>query len=191
MEEKKMIINGHEAVDLGLSVKWATCNIGASRPEEYGDYFAWGETKPKDKYSYENYMFYNATNGSHLIHTGAIISGTKFDAVHKLWGEDWRMPTEWDLYELLRECSWERAIINGGKGYRVIGPNGNCIFLPAEKWNPRYNENEGVQYWTGSFSDDDSHWDALCLCPDFDNDEIYSTYVEPYDGLLIRPVKNK
>ena len=51
MEEKKIIINGHEAVDLGLSLRWATCNIGANRPEEFGDHFAWGETEPKDEYS--------------------------------------------------------------------------------------------------------------------------------------------
>ncbi len=71
---KHKLINGHEAVDLGLpsGTLWATCNVGASSPEELGDYFAWGETKPKEKYSDENYMFYNPTNGCKYVHTGLV-----------------------------------------------------------------------------------------------------------------------
>lgn len=70
MEEIQNIINGHEAVDLGLSVKWATCNIGASNPEEYGDYFAFGETEPKDEYTEENYMLYGIPHGEVYIGIG-------------------------------------------------------------------------------------------------------------------------
>ena len=102
-----IIINGHEAVDLGLSVKWATCNIGASNPEEYGDYFAFGETEPKVEYTEENYMLYGIPHGEAYIGIGKIISGTEYDAASKQWGDDWRMPTEEKLYELLSFCSWQ------------------------------------------------------------------------------------
>lgn len=86
MEEKEIIINGHEAVDLGLSVKWATCNIGATKPEECGDYFAWGETSPKDVYTEEAYLYYDAANNRKLIDIGTEISGTEYDAARKQWG---------------------------------------------------------------------------------------------------------
>ena len=74
MEKEKIIINSHVAVDLGLSVKWATCNIGASNPEEYGDYFAFGETEPKDEYTEENYMLYGIPHGKAYIDIGKTIS---------------------------------------------------------------------------------------------------------------------
>ena len=86
MEEKKIIINGHEVVDLGLSVNWATCNIGATKPEECGDYFAWGETSPKDVYTEETYLYYNAANNRKVIDIGTEISGTEYDAARKQWG---------------------------------------------------------------------------------------------------------
>lgn len=185
MEKKKIIINGHEAVDLGLSVKWATCNIGANNPEEYGDYFAFGETEPKDEYTEENYMLYGIPHGETYIGIGKIISGTEYDAVSKQWGDDWRMPTEEELYELLNFCSWQWMTKNGVNGYRVIGPNGNSIFLPAAgTFNSEHNE--CGCYWTGSFSDEDCHWDAMCL--QFDESYHYSNYAQPDEGLVIRPV---
>ena len=107
MEEKEIIINGHKAVDLGLSVKWATCNIGATKPEECGDYFAWGETSPKEVYTEETYLYYDAANNRKLIDIGTEISGTEYDAARKQWGDDWRMPAEEELYELLRDCLWQ------------------------------------------------------------------------------------
>jgi hypothetical protein len=185
MEENKIIINGHEAVDLGLSVKWATCNIGANRLEECGDYFAWGETSPKDVYTEESYLYYDVANNRKLIDIGAEISGTEYDAASKQWGDDWRMPTEEELYELLSYCSWQWITINGVNGYKVIGPNGNSIFLPAAgTFNSEHNE--CGCYWTGSFSDEDCHWDALNL--QFDEFYHYSSYAQSYEGLVIRPV---
>jgi hypothetical protein len=180
-------------VDLGLSVKWATCNIGATKPEECGDYFAWGETSPKNVYTEETYLYYDAANNRKLIDIGTEISGTEYDAARKQWGDDWRMPAEEELYELLRDCLWQWFTINGVNGYKVIGPNGNSIFLPAAGTSdPEYPEyNECGYYWTGFFSDEDCHWDALCL--KFDDDEFghYSTYPNPYEGLTIRPVTDK
>ena len=188
MEEKEIIINGHEAVDLGLSVKWATCNIGATKPEECGDYFAWGETSPKDVYTEETYLYYDAANNRKLIDIGTEISGTEYDAASKQWGDEWRMPAEEELYKLLSCCSWQWITINGVNGYEVVGPNGNSIFLPAAgTFNSEHNE--CGYYWTGSFSDEDCHWDAMCL--QFDDEfefSHYSNYAQPDEGLVIRPV---
>ena len=118
------IENGHEWVDLGLSVKWATCNVGAKTAEEYGNYYAWGETKPKDEYSSDNSVTYNQSISD--------FSGNpQYDAATANWGGDWRMPTKAEMNELESKCTWEWIKQNGVRGYKVTGPNGNFIFLPA------------------------------------------------------------
>lgn len=119
---------GVEAVDLGLTVKWASCNIGASKPWEYGNYYAWGETEPKTTYEKETYQFWN--NGEY-INIGNEISNTKYDVAHVKWGGKWRMPTAGELMDLITNCTWENVTMNGINGYRVTGRNGNSIFLPA------------------------------------------------------------
>lgn len=130
----------HEYVDLGLSVKWATCNVGASKPEHYGDYFAWGETKPKFEYSWSNYLSSIRNDrdcGTDLdplkdyaYPNNKSIAGTQYDAATKNWGGTWRMPTKEEMDELLTKCKWTWTTLNGIAGYKVEG-NGNSIFLPA------------------------------------------------------------
>lgn len=117
-------INGHEYVDLGLSVKWATCNVGAHSPSDYGDYYAWGETKPKKNYTQEN----SETVGKDLED---IAGNSSYDVARDSWGGTWRLPTEADMRELVDKCEWEWTTQEGYNGYRVTGPNGNSIFLPA------------------------------------------------------------
>lgn len=117
-------INGHEYVDLGLSVKWATCNIGASAPEEPGSYFAWGETTPKDKYTKGNCLYFSSDIGN-------ISKSSKHDAAQAAWGIGWRMPTEKELVELKDRCKWTKEVLNGFVGFRITGPNGNSVFLPS------------------------------------------------------------
>lgn len=112
-----------EAVDLGLSVKWASFNIGANRPEMFGHYFSWAETAPKDRYIHENYTISNKFMED--------ISGTEKDAARVNWGGDWRMPTKAEMQELVDDCDWEWSLLNGVQGMRVTGPSGNSIFLPA------------------------------------------------------------
>ena len=132
------IHNGHEYVDLGLSVKWATCNVGANKPEEYGDYFAWGEVKPKEVYDWSTYKWCNGSEESLTKYDGYfdISFDISFelelsdDVAHTNWGGDWRMPTAEDFIELIGQCTWTRATLNGVKGRKVTGPNGNSIFLP-------------------------------------------------------------
>ena len=116
-------INGHGYVDLGLSVKWATCNVGASSPEDYGDYYAWGETSVKTSYTEDNCSTYGESIGD--------IGGTSRDVAHVKWDGSWRMPTEAEFEELIDRCTWTWTTRGGKSGYKVTGPSGKSIFLPA------------------------------------------------------------
>ncbi|MBQ4525000.1 MAG: hypothetical protein IJA00_02845 [Bacteroidaceae bacterium] len=129
-----------EAVDLGLSVKWATCNVGASKPEEYGGYYAWGETEEKSDYNLETYKWGNGTdffmtkyctNSNHGIVDNKIVLDPEDDVAHVKWGGSWRMPTISEFKELIDNCTLEWTTYNGVNGQLVTGPNGNSIFLPA------------------------------------------------------------
>lgn len=120
----------YKKVDLGLSVCWAEHNVGASSPEKYGDHFAWGETEPKSNYTEETYKYYDKTKKTY-IDIGEDISGTKYDVARAQWGGNWRMPRLEEIKELINKCSWQWTELKGIKGYKVTGPNGNSIFLPA------------------------------------------------------------
>ena len=128
-----------EAVDLGVSVKWATCNLGATKPEEYGNYYAWGETTTKSTYSWSTYKYgsdYNAltkycTDSDYGTVDNKTILEAADDAAAQNWGSNWRMPTidEWE--ELREKCTWTWTTKNSVNGYEVKATNGNSIFLPA------------------------------------------------------------
>ena len=124
--KKSNVHEGHEWVDLGLpsGLKWATCNIGASCPEEYGDYFAWGETATKSIYDYDNCASIDKFWGD-------IGGNSSRDAARANWGGNWRMPTVEEYQELIDNCTWTWTTQNGNRGYKVTGPNGNSIYLPA------------------------------------------------------------
>ena len=130
------MVNGHEYVDLGLpsGLKWATCNVGANKPEDYGDYFAWGETMTKETYTEYNCPTYGLSK-SELQSQGYVDSEgnitSQYDTARAKWGGKWRMPTKAELQELLDKCTWSLMSQNGVEGYKVTGPNGNSIFLPA------------------------------------------------------------
>lgn len=141
--------NDHEWVDLGLSVKWATCNVGASSPEEYGDYYAWGETTTKSSYYESNSKTYGHDMGS-------IASNPSYDAARANRGGNWRMPTEEEMLELINRCTWTWATKNGHYGYEVTGPNKKSIFLPAA--GTLYGESldfagESGYYWSATPDD--------------------------------------
>ena len=143
--------NGHAYVDLGLpsGLKWATCNVGANSPEEYGNYYAWGEVEPKGEYNWGTYKWATATWVSYReewyletltkyctdSYYGTVDDKTvldpKDDAAAVNMGGSWRMPTYYELVELKTECTWTWTTLNGINGYNVEGPNGNSIFLPA------------------------------------------------------------
>ncbi len=132
-------INGHGYVDLGLpsGLKWATCNVGASSPADYGNYYAWGETNTKSSYDESNSLTYGKSK-SELQSAGIInSSGTltmSHDAARANWGGTWRMPTEAELQELLDRCNWTWTIYGGHNGHKVTGPNGRSIFVPAASY---------------------------------------------------------
>ena len=142
-------INGHEYVDLGLSVKWATCNVGATQPHEYGDYYAWGETTIKNSYTIDN----SKTRGKNM---GDISGNPNYDAATANWGSGWRTPTYAEMKELYEKCTWIWTTENGINGYKVTSPNGNSIFLPAA--GEIYYQSNGCDsdfgyYWTSTPED--------------------------------------
>lgn len=119
-------ISGHGYVDLGLpsGLKWATCNVGASSPSDYGHYYAWGETSTKSEYTVEN----SKTDCKSM---GDIGGNASYDAVRANWGGSWRLPTEAEFNELDNLCTWTWTSQDGHNGYLAQGPNGNSIFFPA------------------------------------------------------------
>jgi len=141
-------VSAGQVVDLGLSVYWASCNVGAEKPEEYGDFYAWGETKPKSSYYTKNYSFYNAELDQ-IINIGEDISRTEYDAATMKLGTDWRMPTNAEMQELIDNCAWEWIVVSGVRGYKVTAKNGNSIFLPAAGFKSdtqHYDNNTGLYY---------------------------------------------
>ena len=156
--------NNHEYVDLGLSVKWATCNVGANSPEAYGDYFAWGETETKSEYTEENCPTYGLSISelqSQGYIDGAGYLNPQYDAAAANWGGDWRMPTYDELNELISKCNWMWTTQNGVKGYKVTSKtNGNSIFLPVAGYRSGSSlkgaGNYG-HYWSSSRSSDGAY----------------------------------
>ena len=152
----------HEWVDLGLpsGTLWATMNVGANSPEDYGDYFAWGETEPKEVYNWETYKWGDGssreltkycTKSSYGTVDGKTELDPEDDAAQVNWGPSWRMPTLEQLDELCNYCTWHWTQTNGVNGYQLIGPNGNAIFLPAADCrHDDYPDAEGlfVNYWS-------------------------------------------
>ena len=178
-------------VDLGLSVLWAAYNVGASSPEEYGGYYAWGETKEKSSYTWENYKFYNpSTDVFDFI--GLEISGTLYDVAHVKWGDGARMPTLTEVEELVDNCTFKYGTYNGVKGNYLTGPNGNSIFLPFV--GKRINDDldyEGLYcyFWSGTYDDNIIGYCAYFLyC--FKGDGLWS-YNDCYYGQSVRPVTEK
>ena len=166
--------NGHEWVDLGLSVKWATCNVGASTPEGYGNYYAWGETTTKSTYNSFTYTY--SSNPTTLL--------LNRDAVAVNWGGNWRMPTLDELKELKEKCKWTWT----RRGYTVTGPNGNSIFLPAagcRYYSDLDNAGSYGNYWSGSLSTDVSGY-AYGLY--FNSDNVGWSYNYRYSGQSVRGV---
>lgn len=199
--------NHVHAVDLGLSVRWACCNVDASAPEEYGGFYAWGETEEKsnyNEYTYEHVTVHRDTtidgNSTYIqttmkyAHIGSNISGTRYDVAHVKWGKGWRMPTRNELEELFRECTWEWVMRNGAKGMLFTGPNGNSIFLPAAGYHwglghmesEYYDEGSCGVYQSGTLTSPDSGQFAI---------NIYSGMISHgadrrHSGYSIRPVKD-
>jgi thiol-disulfide isomerase/thioredoxin len=142
-----------DMVDLGLSVKWASFNLGASQPEEYGNYYAWGETEPKENYWWTTYKWGDSVGLTKYDADGATdLSDYDYedDAAFVKLGSKWRIPTVEEFDELVSKCTWVWEKRNGVSGYRVTGPNGNAIFFPAAGYYS-YSDGNPTAGWVGEY----------------------------------------
>lgn len=178
-----------KGVDLGLSVKWATYNLGAKSETEPGSYFSWGSTAAGSDFSLSQCQWYDASSGKFNI-PSTEISNTDNDAAVKLWGGTWRMPTEDEIDELVKNCTWTKT----DGGFKIKGTNGNEIFLPFTGFylgTSLTSENK-CYYWSGSYNalpiHTDDYW-AYYLCNTNSDPTLLSTYI--YNGMCIRPVCTK
>ena len=176
-------INGHEYVDLGLGVKWATCNVGAEKPSDYGDYYAWGEIETKDEYSPDNC----STTGKEI---GDFSGNPEYDVAAAKWGGTWRMPTADEFTELINNCTMESAEQDGVLGVKVTGPNGNSIFLPlGGSWvrfiPPSYDF--AGYYWSSSPYGDNLERATYMFVQDFGSITFYNLR---HIGINVRPVSD-
>jgi len=204
-ESDNEILHVCEAVDLGLSVKWATCNVGAEKPEDYGEYYAWGETQPKISYSFDNYKWgsaFNLTKYNTNSSWGAVdyktVLDSEDDVAHVLlWGGSWRMPTDAEWSELCTNCTWtwtDNYNGTGVKGRIVTAPNGNSIFLPAAGYQDDTDLNNvgsGGYYWSSSLWSSslyNYHATGRATYVYFNSDSFSRDDINRYYGLSIRPV---
>ncbi len=176
----------HEYVDLGLpsGTLWATCNVGANAPEEYGHYFAWGETELKGDFTWETYKWCNGTSRSMTKYCtkssyGTIDNKTELepedDAAQVNWGPSWRMPSQEQINELMNNCSREMTTVNGVNGMRLTGLNGNSIFLPAAgciEGNTRQEAGLYGTYWSRTL-DTNSNFFAYIMMTIPDGETVY------------------
>ena len=190
-----------EYVDLGLSVKWATFNLGASKPEDYGDYYAWGEIEQKTNYSWSTYKWCNGseqkltkycTKSSSWDSSAPMdnknILDPEDDAASANWGGDWRLPTDEDWTELRTNCTWTWTTQNGVNGRLVKAKNGNSIFLPAagiRDDTSLYNVGSYGCYWSSSLN---AGYPNRAWYVDFNSGNVRGNYINRHFGFSIRPV---
>lgn len=174
-----------DAVDLGLSVKWASCNVGATKDSEVGNFYLWGETETKGYYYDDSYTLDETTLPTN-------IANTQYDVAHVKWGGKWRMPTETELRELI-SCESRKITRNGREGYMFYGKNGNTIFLPATGMAYKSEiTHDGVQgwYWS-SIKDPYGYYPAAIAALTFDfnyNEGPYIYEILTTRGAVVRPV---
>lgn len=178
-------INGYDYVDLGLpsGLKWATCNVGANFPTNYGNYYAWGEIETKESYTTENCVTYGQEIGD--------ISGNpQYDAARANWGSTWRMPTIAEFRELINNCTWTWTNEGGNNGCRVTGPNGNSIFLPAAGYRNGTSLNLAGSYgnYWSSTPNESRTQNAYGL--DFDSGNLGTYWYYRDYGQSVRPVSD-
>ena len=187
------------AIDLDLpsGTKWACCNVGASSPEGYGGYYAWGETGEKSEYTWENYAYNNSSThdysniGSDYTNIGSNIAGTQYDVAHVKWGGEWKMPTKEQCDELCNNCTYQWTTVNGISGGKFIGSNGSSIFLPAVgcRWESYLdNAGSGGYYWSSNqYSSGSNH--ACYLYIYSGGADTSNRFLDRCIGQGVRPVR--
>ena len=197
----------HDYIDLGLpsGTLWATCNIGADNPEEYGDYFAWGETAPKINYSWSTYKWCNDSlymltkycTDSSYGYNGFVDNKTELDpeddAAYVNWGPSWSMPTKEQLDELREKCTWTWTAQNNVNGRLVTGPNGNTLFLPATGscWNDSvYSAGSWGYYWSRTLYSTPCDAYNLSICSSHWNHFVHFLRYRGYTLRAVRASQN-
>ena len=179
--------NHPHLIDLGLpsGTKWACCNIGAKKPSDYGDYYAWGETEVKQSYWQNTYIYFQ--NGNY-IDIGNDISSTQYDVATMKWGCSWVMPSLDQIKELLDNCPSEWTTLNGVNGRRFTGNNGGFIFLPAagNRYYDSLSYDGSYGYYWCSTQTPSSSYGAYYLGLASSNALLYGSY--RYHGFTVRPV---
>ena len=186
-------------VDMGLSVKWASCNIGASSLDEFGDFYAWGELNTKQSYEWDTYKWnsrgglFKYTYGLNNVDQEVVVQLEKDDDIaYVISGGKWRMPTNEEFIELENKCKWRWSQVNGAVyGYRVTGPSGNTIFFPATGYMVGDLHDQigiGGYYWSLTLnSDDPSYAHAFSIYEDYiSTDQVYYRSL----GFAVRPVED-
>ena len=189
--------NGHGYVDLGLpsGTKWATCNVGATKPELYGSYYAWGETEPKTIYDESTYKWYNGDYDTFTKYNtvdNKTVLDLEDDAARANWGGAWRMPTDAEWTELRENCTWTWTDDYNGTGVkgRIVTSktNGNSIFLPAagnRSSDDLINAGNGGYYWSSSLNTDHPNYVWYVY---FRSDNVGRNDGSRYYGCSVRPV---
>ena len=186
----------HDYVDLGLpsGTLWATCNVGAGNPEDLGDFFAWGETSPKDVYDWASYPYGDCIDNcfemtKYCDTDGLTVLEPADDAATANWGDDWRTPTKEEWEELYQKTTYVWTVVNGVQGRLLTGRNGNSIFLPASGF--RLNDsyfcpNIGL-YWSATLHNNfaERGWSYHF---DFETSHACGTY-ERNQGQVVRAVR--
>ena len=195
--------NSHEWVDLGLpsGTLWATCNVGADSPEDYGDYFAWGETETKEVHYLSTYKWCNGSRttmtkyctSSSYGYNGFVDNKTELDleddAAYVNWGASWRMPNEEQQVELIENCIKTWTTRNGVNGYLFTGPNGNTLFLPAAGYrydSSLYDAGSYGYYWSRTLNSD---YPFKAYNVFFLSEVVYLSDNNRDNGFAVRPVR--
>ncbi len=190
-----------EAVDLGLGVLWATFNVGAANPEDYGNYYSWGEIETKNDYSWASYKFangsqhtlnkYNSNSSCGTVDYNSILD-LEDDVAHEQWGDKWRVPTQFEIQQLIDNCTWTWTTLNGVNGYKVTsnknGYTDNYIFLPAAgaQDNLEISETETTgHYWSSTLYKDEPNTASSIK---FNQGSYLCENSDRCKGFTIRPV---
>ena len=200
--------NGHEYVDLGLSVKWATCNVGAENPEDYGDYYAWGEISSKSTYTWMNYRFRDSGESFMTLRFSKYYpeiepdptgNNTTLeltdDVANQEWCGNWRMPTKQEIEELYNNCDWTWTTQNGISGVKITskveGYTDRSIFIPAagaRKEKELFNTGEYVRTWSSSLTQFSGSAYDINFGSSASSLDITYSYDDRYLGLPVRAV---
>ncbi len=196
-----------KAVDMGLSVKWASCNVGATSPSEYGDYYAWGETATKSDYTWKTYKWCDGSSDTFTKYffpvedktddksadkpkTKTLYLEYSDDVARQKWGGEWRIPTDKEWMELQNNCTWEWTSQSGVFGYKVTSKkNGNNIFLPAAGYKIStgfFGAGDNGGYWSSSLTPDGHQLGAWRVY--FNSRDICGYDHSRFMGRSVRPV---